>query len=166
MKKLAAFTLIELLIGMLISSIVITFGYLAYRFTNEQYLGYKQIKEQLVEVSQFNTVFSEDLRRAEIVSSTANTIEMYYKQIPALDYEFAADYVVRKANALTDTFNIAAVRIEQQFVFPEERVFLQHLSFEATILKETEQFNFTKAYSSETIMNYKVSKAIPLHAIN
>jgi prepilin-type N-terminal cleavage/methylation domain-containing protein len=157
MKKLSAFTLMELLIGMIISSIVITFGYLAYQLITKQYLSYKTIKQVLVDASQFHTTFTNDLQNAEIANASESKIFLFYKNTPALEYEFAEKYIIRKREDLTDTFKIVSTHIKQECLFPEEKSFLQHFSFEVNLLNELEVFNFEKIYSSETLMNYKRS---------
>jgi|SRR3954462_5248529 prepilin-type N-terminal cleavage/methylation domain-containing protein len=161
MKKLPAFTLMELLIGMIISSIVISFGYMAYQLVNEQYLSYKTMKGKLMETTQFNTTFADDIDNAEIVSSEENKIILRNKNAPELEYEFLPASIVRKRSELTDTFKIATTNIKQSFLFPEDNMFLQQFSFEVNMLGEAEFFHFTKNYSSEILMNYKTTKVNP-----
>lgn len=155
MKKIAAFTLMELLIGMIISSIVISFGYMAYTLIYEQFLNFKKVKGTIMETTQLNTTFSRDIRHAEIISAEEeNKLILLNKNEPELHYEFYPDFILRTRAELTDTFKVAATNIQQQFLFPENKMFLQQVSFDAAVMNEPESFHFTKSYSSETLMNY------------
>lgn len=155
MKKLPAFTLMELLIGMIISSIVIGFGYATYALIYKQYLNYKSVKEQLVETVQLHAALSTDLRYSELISFRDDKLTFYPKNAPELTYRFYDDWITRTDRELTDTFHIAVTDIRKQFIFPDNELFVKQFSFEATTLKEKEYFNFVKNYSSETLMNYK-----------
>ena len=145
----------ELLIGMIISSIVIGFGYATYALIYKQYLNYKSVKEQLVETVQLHAALSTDLRYSELISFHDDKLTFYPKNAPELTYRFYDDWITRTDRELTDTFHIAVTDIRKQFIFPDNELFVKQFSFEATTLKEKEYFNFVKNYSSETLMNYK-----------
>lgn len=162
MKKIAAFTLMELLIGMIISSIVISFGYMAYNLIYDGFLNFKKVKATMMETNQLNTTFGNDVRNAEIISSNENKLILFNKNEQELRYEFLPDYVLRTHGELTDTFKVATHNIQQHFLFPENNMFLQQFSFDATVLNEPESFQYSKSYSSETLMNYNIfTKANP-----
>lgn len=154
MRKIAAFTLMELLIGMIVSSIVITFGYMAYSLIYERFLDHKTVKMKMMETLQLNTTLANDLQKAEIISKEEDKLILVTKNGSQLQYEFDDDFIVRKQNETVDTFKVAAKNIQQQFLFPESTMFLQKFSFESEVLNEQEYFYFTKIYSSETLMNY------------
>lgn len=155
MKKLRAFTLIELLIGMIISSIVIGFGYAAYSLIYKQYLGYKNVKERLVETAQLNQILSNDLLNAENISFDENTLSLLKKNPNILQYQFLDTLILRKENEVTDTFRISPVNIQTTFLLRDNKTFLKQFSFDADALGEKEHFTFTKNYSAETLMNYE-----------
>lgn len=145
----------ELLIGMIISSIVISFGYAAYAIIYKQYLGYKDVKAKMMETTQLYNTLSDDMRTADIVSFNENTLLLYHKNTSGLQYNFYDDFIVRTERELTDTFKIVPLDMKQRFLFPGNTAFVQQFSFEVNTLGEKEYFNFVKNYSSETLMNYK-----------
>jgi prepilin-type N-terminal cleavage/methylation domain-containing protein len=155
MKKLSAFTLIELLIGMIISSIVIGFGYAAYSLIYKQYLSYKQVKEKVVEITLFKQVLSTDMQQAAIISFSENTLSLLNKNKNPLEYHFYDDFIVRKEKELSDTFKISASNVKTNFLFQDQLIFVNEFSFDANVLDEKEHFTFAKNYSSETLMNYE-----------
>jgi prepilin-type N-terminal cleavage/methylation domain-containing protein len=155
MKKLPAFTLLELLIGMIISSIVIGFGYAAYSLIYKQYLGYKKVKEKIVEITQFDHVLTTDITAAETISFNDNTLSLYGKDSKTLQYHFQDVLILRTENETTDTFKIAPVHLKTDFFLPGKTIFVTQFSFDAETLEEREHFSFTKSYSSETLMTYE-----------
>jgi prepilin-type N-terminal cleavage/methylation domain-containing protein len=154
-KKLPAFTLMELLIGMIISSIVISFGYGAYSLVYKQYLSYKKIKNEIVEVTQLNTILYTDLVKAELVSFNENELAIDRKNNSPLLYDFNNSIVLRKDVGVIDTFKIEPAIITASFVFADQKALVNAFSFEAKVWGETEHFVFEKKYSAETLMNYE-----------
>ncbi len=154
MKKIAAFTLIELLIGMIISSIVIAFGYSAYTLIYKQYNNYKEIKEKMMEVTQLHEALNTDFHTVEMISFHENTLTFYKKEYP-LEYIFSDEWIIRKERDVADTFRVAATEVHHTQRFPENGLFVQQFSFEVDILKEKEYFNFVKNYTAESLMNYQ-----------
>lgn len=155
MKKIAAFTLLELLIGMIISSIVISFGYATYSLIYKQYLSYKTVKAKMMETTQLYSALSSDLFHAQMASFHEHTLLLYNKNKTELKYDFYENDIVRKTGEVVDSFHIAAMNRKEQFLFPDNKQFLTQLSFEINVLDEPEVFNFTKQYCSETLMNYE-----------
>jgi prepilin-type N-terminal cleavage/methylation domain-containing protein len=155
MKKIPAFTLMELLIGMIISSIVIGFGYATYSLIYKQYLGYKDVKEKIVELTQLDHVLRTDLITAEIISFNDNKLFLSGKDFKIVQYHFQDSLIVRTANEVKDTFQVSPVHIKAGFLLPDKMMFLTQFSFDAEALDEKEHFAFTKDYSSETLMTYE-----------
>ncbi len=154
MKKLRAFTLMELLVGMIISSIVISFGYAAYTLIYKQFISYRHTKEKVMELAQFDQVLSNDLLRAEVVYFHENALQFFQKNaIRTLQYNFYDDLILRKENELTDTFKISQAQLKMHFLLPDKQLFLDQLSFDTDVFGEKEHFTFDKTYSSETLMN-------------
>lgn len=107
-----------------------------------------------METTQLHTTLGNDVHMAEIISSDGNKIILHNKNKAEVGYEFYSDYILRTQNELTDTFKITAKNIQQKFIFPENRMLLQQLSFDVLLLNEPEVFYFVKNYNAETLMNY------------
>lgn len=155
-RKLPAFTLMELLVGMIISSIVIGFGYGTYALVYKQYLSYKTVKKEIVEAMQLNSILNSDFAAAENILFNENKLTIDKKDNIYLQYDFNDSIVLRKENEITDTFKIVPVAITASFIFPEQKAVVSTFSFQAKLLDETEGFVFTKNYSAETLMNYEM----------
>lgn len=153
MKKLKAFTLIELLVGMMVSSIVIGFGYEAYLMIYKQFLSFKSIKIEIIHITQFQTVFSNDMYNSEKVSLNDHKLTMT-KEDKILQYEFEDKFILRRNKELCDTFNIAVSSLESEFVngVSGSQNLVSSILFKAPILNEEEEFVFSKTYSAKTLM--------------
>lgn len=154
-KKLPAFTLMELLIGMIISSMIIASAYYAYSIIYDRYEQYRTIKKKIMESQQLQSVLNNDAYICDRISFDGNTLLLLKKNDKSVNYRFYDDVITRTENELSDTFAIAPVNIKMEFHFPEHKQFVEQFSFETRILDEQAFFSFTKAYTSELLMNYK-----------
>jgi len=157
MKKLKAFTLMELLIGMIISSIVIAFSYGAYTMIYKQYLNFKQTKMKLMDVSQFNSVMQNDFIRANAIHFKENNLLLTNeKNVITLQYKFLDTYISRTDQEVIDTFHLNTENIKSNFIHSSGAIttdIINELSFESLVFGEKEYFTFVKTYSAETLLS-------------
>jgi len=146
----------ELLIGMIVRSIVIGFGYGAFALIYKQYASYKIVKIEIVEVAQLNSILSHDFEIAEMISYNESKLIIDRENNLPLVYNFNDSIILRTDNELIDTFKITPVNIVTNFIFKEQNAVVCNFSFEGKLLEETEQLTFEKRYSAETLMNYEV----------
>src|ERR1035437_4240342 len=159
MQKLKAFTLLELLIAMVISSIVVAFGYSVYSLMYKQYLSYKKTKTEIVKTMQFNTVLTNDFYNSEEITFSENTIVIFKKNNEPLLYTFNDNFILRKTNEITDTFKIATTNIQGKFVFKNESfqsTLIDEFSFDSQLSGDVQHFLFAKNYSAATLLNKEV----------
>lgn len=156
MQKIRAFTLLELLIGMIISSIVIGFCYLSYSIIYKQYMSYKILKMEIVETIQFNSILNTDFIKAETVLFHENKLSFNSTYKLPLQYDFNDKYILRKDGETIDTFRLATTNVLPKYLLEPEQltnIIVSGFSFEANVLGELEHFQFTKNYSAETMIN-------------
>lgn len=151
--KLKAFTLLELLIGMIISSLVIAFGYGSYELIYKQFLNYKNVKVQLIQAEQLRSTWTTDMQKAKMVSFNENKLNLSQED-DILEYTFLDSMIIRKDKEVSDTFFVAVQNIKCDFLFPEERMFVSKFAFTTTILQSNEPFCMEKNYSAEALMKY------------
>ena len=160
MRKLKAFTLTELLVGMIISAIVIAFGYEAYAMIYKQYLSFKGVKKELVNTVQLNSTMNTDFINATVVHFHDNKLMLDYEARKSIQYEFEDSLVLRTDGEVTDTFKLAAFNIVAQpaiYNSEEQATIINGIFYDAKILGETEHFSLTKDYSAETLMDLQIS---------
>lgn len=156
MKKVRAFTLMELLVGMIVSTIVIGFGYGVYSLIYKQYSSYRTIKKEVVDAMQLNSTLNTDFAGAELISFTDNKLTIDRKNNLSLYYNFTDSYILRKENEITDTFKIIPASVTAGFIFADAKAVVSDLSFDSKVLGEPAHFVFTKQYSAEILMNYEI----------
>lgn len=158
MKKIKAFTLLELLIGMIISSIVISLGYMTYFIVYKQYVNYKETRETISHIMQMKTVLTDDFSTAHtIISPLKDQLKLNNeKGIAAVEYDFSARYITRKEGAEIDTFHLISSEYVPLYVDPTKNEYLPLItgfSFDAMVLGEKEHFVFTKQYAADVMIN-------------
>ena len=159
MKKLKAFTLLELLIGMVVSGLVVTFCLLGYFIVNKQFSNYRKVKQETSTVATLCNVMSNDFQSSKRIlknSETEFACEFNEKQIL---YKLDKGLVLRNDLNIIDTFQVATQNV--QFVSLESRYegtlkLISKISFEAMLLNEYEPFNFVKNYDAATLINDSV----------
>jgi prepilin-type N-terminal cleavage/methylation domain-containing protein len=153
MQKLRAFTLMELLIGMIISSIVISFCYATYSIIYKQYLTYKAVKQEVVQTAQLNAILTTDFLNAETVTYDDTKLTLNNTDASVLEYNFNDEFILRRQAEIVDTFKLVATDIIPQYITEQQPTMITGISFNALVLGENESFHFIKTYSAETIVN-------------
>lgn len=157
MHKLKAFTLLELLVGMVISSLVIGFCVLGYLIINQQYLSYRFTKTAITDVVLMKTVITSDFNNSnKIHSENENELVIDNDSGQSISYRFTDEFIVREKEEITDTFKIATsnyVPVHISGNDNEQLELVQAFSFDANVLGEPEHFNFEKNYAADVIIN-------------
>jgi prepilin-type N-terminal cleavage/methylation domain-containing protein len=111
-KKLNAFTLLELLVGMIVSGIVLTATFSAYKIVTGQYETYRNrsaaVSELSFFVSQMQSDFSNSLR---VVRRPGNKIQLQSEK-RTVEYYFTEKYILRNDLLRIDTFKVSVTGIE------------------------------------------------------
>jgi hypothetical protein len=111
-RSLKAFTILELLIGMILSGIVLTATFTAYRITTQQYKSYSEKSVTITEVSFLVSTLGTDFEKAKtIIRSFENNIVLQSEN-SMLEYRFSEKYVLRNNFLRCDTFHVAVTSIE------------------------------------------------------
>lgn len=123
-SKLPAFTMLELMIGMVISSLIITMVYYIYDNLSKQVVMYTRQQNDLALYNQFQSFLSKDIRLSNTIAITDNSVALmhYNKEIK---YTFLKDKIIRKAEKTIDTFGIKVLgvtlneteKIEERYQF-------------------------------------------------
>ena len=154
MKGIKAFTLMELLIGMIISSILIAFSYSAYSIIYNQYLTYRNIKKEVSQTMEFNAVFNTDFQNSEFVTFDGNNLTLVRSNSSSLEYIFQEKFIIRKDNEVKDTFQLNNTDIIVKYpVYKEQSLqIVNEFSFNSIVNGLPEIFHFLKKYSAQTLM--------------
>lgn len=102
-RKTIAFTLAELLVAMVITSLVIAIGYTAWMLIQKQQLRYEEKAVVYEEIARFETQLRWDVDQCDSISGNNNTLSLRLKQ-GDVSYRFPDSLVVRTTIHSIDTF--------------------------------------------------------------
>jgi hypothetical protein len=154
MRKLKALSLIELILGMVLSSIVVAFCYSGYSLIFERFMQFKKTKAKVNEIMQMNTTLLSDFSRANSIMYNNNQLSASCDSA-TFQYEFNEEYVLRKMNEVVDTFFLVPRDIKVKLLNEEpveESGLLKEFSFDAEVFGKNETFQYLKIYSAEVLI--------------
>lgn len=106
-RTLKAFTLLELLVGMILSGIVLTATFTAYRLVTHQYETYCDKSRSIAEISFFSSRLEADFANAnELTFIAENKIQLQAEK-RLTQYRFSEKYILRDDPGRTDTFYVS-----------------------------------------------------------
>lgn len=103
-KKIRAFTILELSVVMAISGIVFAISYSAYNIINRQYSEFKDASEKIMDVSTLNAVLTKDFFEAKEIRKNGKELLIKLMGGSEVIYRFESDALIRKVNDVNDTF--------------------------------------------------------------
>jgi prepilin-type N-terminal cleavage/methylation domain-containing protein len=112
LKQFKAFTLLELLVGMILSGIVLTATFSAYHIITKQYEAYRDKTKSIAEFSFFVSQLQSDFSNATTILRISENEIRLQSEKKVLEYEFSGKEVLRNDFFRTDTFLIAVPEIE------------------------------------------------------
>jgi prepilin-type N-terminal cleavage/methylation domain-containing protein len=156
MKRIAAFTLLEMMIGMLISGLVVAAAFSAFRIVASQHKRYKMRHADLSQVANFRQALAHDFFRADsLLTGEANTIRIFGKQV--VEYHFSEKFVLRDDGQVRDTFFVSStsMRINQQTAEASKpHVLLHALEMQLVFGSSRLPFRLLKKYPSAIYLRY------------
>jgi len=156
--KLSAFTLLELLIGMIISSIIITIGYSSYSIINKQFSSYKLYRTELVEIANLNSEIEKEFSDSEFVLRNQNQLTFKHKDSREVKFEFNEHFILRNEMQAIDTFWVNNKNYTFGFLDNSE-IFVSTFSFNSNLIGEDVFLNFEKKYSSDILIKNDLNKS-------
>ena len=154
---LRSFTLIELIVAMVISTIVI--GATIAIWLNVDKLFKRGMEDTFSETNLvlFVTVFEHDMGRSETASVTSSDVMFSFLYDPPISYDINENYVVRTCLETSDTFKL---KIEGVSMVPHDKIpeLVKSISF--TIRQDGKLYPmfFSKSYSNSRLINYQIMK--------
>jgi len=106
MKKLKAFTILELLVAMVISSLVIGASYFTYDIVYRQFLNFKNVDRNVLDALTFRNVLNNDIAAGEFVYKASDGIHIVDFESVEYNYSFRDDLIIRNVGTARDTFHL------------------------------------------------------------
>ncbi|HKC66691.1 MAG TPA: hypothetical protein VKG26_00535 [Bacteroidia bacterium] len=153
--KLKAFTLMNFVVGMIITTIIMTSFYEAYQYMNEEVDLYRNQNNSILDALNFEVNMNKDMLRAETIIRLSedeiqicNSNDKYY-------YQFNDTYILKTINDVTDTFKIAVNNLKFE---TENFELVKKITFSSKLDDKEIMYNFSKDYSAEQIVNLQIEK--------
>ena len=161
MRKIEAFTILELVVAMIISAIVISITYTSYFFISESYQSFNVKNENLSLINDLDLLLKHDFYKAVVITKTDSGINIHTKK-GNVAYTIGPDFLVRLA-AKIDTFKLQTPEIQMTFegapiddaAITEEQNRIDNLHLTFIYHDESFTFHYHKQYSSADLINRK-----------
>lgn len=144
--KLRAFTLLELLVGLVLSGIVAGVSFTAYQVMAGRLAAYRSTNEAISEATWLSGRLGKEIEKAESLTGNSTELLLRMENGRSIRYDFAGAYVVRHDSLLTDTFFVSTGHLEPE---PEGGPLVSRVQFRAEIGGEPELFIFSKDYAAD-----------------
>jgi len=105
-KKLQSFTIIELLVSMMLSSLVVIISYTFYDIISRQFQNKQKFFRNMNALSKFNLEFQEEFDKSESVYNLGNTLVLTKPQGDKICYTFYDTCVTRQWKDIRDTISL------------------------------------------------------------
>jgi len=151
-QNLKAFTLVELVVVMILSSVIATIAFFSIQNVQSQYSNFEQQTDTVLEISHFQTVLASDFEQSKLVHCEENSLHLIYENYK-IQYQFAPSWVTRSVeNQFIDTLRIPSSLVSFYYkskLISQGRVDKFQLKY--TLFKNPYQQILEKEYSSETL---------------
>ena len=159
-SKLQGFTLVELIVAMIISTIVIS-STIAIWLTVEG-LFKRGMSDTYGDTGTvlFVSCIKTDMYRSENITASAHEIHFSFSEDPEIVYTFDDDYTVRTVQNSIDTFYVG---IQDLQIIPHKTLpkVVKSISFSVLLKNKIIPFFLTKDYSNSRLFNYQIEQNEP-----
>jgi type II secretory pathway pseudopilin PulG len=153
--RLAAFTIMEITVVMLISAIVVAITFTAYGMVNRAYTTYLEKRNRMAVLIRLDELLQRDFRQAQQVLKLENTVSCSDSGRQVI-YRFEAEQIIRQST-IVDSFKVKATDVvcsfENQLTDETlDPVRIDVLVFTVQADQETFPYHYTKHYSSANLI--------------
>jgi prepilin-type N-terminal cleavage/methylation domain-containing protein len=117
MKRIKAFTLVELIVAMVFSSIIITLAYSVFSNTNRSFRKALNQYGKSNELLLLQSVLNQDCNKARLVLFGNGKMIVEDIDHNRINYTITTERVIRNSGLAADTFRIGAYKDSAQFLF-------------------------------------------------
>ncbi|HUH17851.1 hypothetical protein [Albibacterium sp.] len=155
-KKVPAFTIIEVLIALILTAVVFTISFLSYKIVQDQFKDYSNSADRLVRYLELQKIINLDVDNSLYIEVTDEGFDSVFSD-KSIHYFISDSLVVRRnENAVIDSFKFQIVN--KQFLFKKNIVTEPGKCFDnlTLTLNINDQQSFIiakKEYDAQTLMD-------------
>lgn len=117
MKRILAFTIIELLVAMALSGIIVAFAYNVYAMTNDSYKRLVDQNGEKNEIFGLQSLLEHDFDVASRAFYEQGEVRIELTDKSTVNYRFLADVLIRKEGVRIDTFRLLTYETSFSYLF-------------------------------------------------
>ncbi|MDX8341690.1 prepilin-type N-terminal cleavage/methylation domain-containing protein [Draconibacterium sp. IB214405] len=152
MKRINAYTLIELTVSLVVGSLLIIFIWTGYNFITEKYNEWNYKNQWLRDIVLLDRQLRSDIKNAYMVVGKGNTINIHRGDSIEITYEINHNSIIRNTNGRRDNFDLNITNISYRYLeLSEEKSFTVSSINMVLQLPEEEELKlvFRKEYDSK-----------------
>lgn len=159
--KLKGFTVMEVMITLILTGIVVSFGYLSFQMFSGYSSRISDISEKLSQTAVFDNLLKHDIVNARTVTieSGGSNIVITQNNDKIITYSIETDAVIRVQTGVEERFEVEVKSAE--FMFDGQPVtsgFIDECNFTVLYNEKPINFTYTKQYSAATYMELDYQK--------
>ncbi|HEX8545810.1 MAG TPA: hypothetical protein VF691_02550 [Cytophagaceae bacterium] len=154
MRKILAYTIMEMIIVMLLSSVVFTIAFKSFEIISSHYITYKNNVDEIGDFSLLDRLISNNCLQSKKIERTTDGLDFIF-ETNRISYEFAPDYILRIQAGVLDTFFLESISYKLLFMNKEvleENNLIDEISLEGKVKGELRNFNYFKQYAANELM--------------
>jgi prepilin-type N-terminal cleavage/methylation domain-containing protein len=153
--KLRAFTLMELMVTMVVSSIVIGAIYSGFDIVRKQFSVYQDKNGKVAELLFFNSLINKDIINASSVMRTDIELIMINNNDRKITWVMDEQMIVRRDHLSEETFDLPVRNFECRLQSEEvtrENAYIDEILFDIYLKNDQQQFHFKKNYGTDFLL--------------
>jgi prepilin-type N-terminal cleavage/methylation domain-containing protein len=150
-----AFTILELLVVLIISSIIVGIGASCYVIAERSIVQYVTVNKSISNVFLFNSIFNNDINRSDVLLKTDGGIKMIGSNFSETEYFILNKKMIRLSGDVRDTFDCNFENVDylfEQSLVQNSNNIVDEIIFNAVVFNEKEIFHYAKEYDRLTLM--------------
>ncbi len=110
--RLKAFTIIEIIVTLAISTFIIMVAMMAYFVVNKQFSEYKRLNDELKAIYEVNFLMQNDFNESEVINFNEKDRTMLFEGGIKIKYQLRKNEIIRSSVNSIDTFSIQHSNLE------------------------------------------------------
>lgn len=113
--RIKAYTIMELLVGMALSSIVISSAFYSYLTINNEFNRFRSAKSTILELSELNEQLDREFDFSEKILFSNGLLTFNFVDRKTIKYEFIDTFIIREMDGIKDTFELKFLDVKLEF---------------------------------------------------
>ncbi len=154
--KIKAYTIPELMVVMVISSILSISLWGGYKFVAFQYNDFNNKNAKYNDLFQFEGLLKNDFLKSRLIHNDSdNKLHFEFDNMVSVDYQFENDFVIRSQKSVIDTFALSVSNISIEPLLLENQVsqYIKGVTVDLSLRNRSLQIKVAKKYDNKFIFN-------------